>query len=55
MIFFVTDGDDDNQFDIGTEFGNILVAKKLDWETRNHYNLTVSVTDGIHVILTSVS
>lgn len=51
----IVDGDEDNQFDVKTESGTLLVAKKLDWETKNHYNLTISVTDGIHVTLTTVS
>ena len=55
ILYIFADGDEDKQFDMGIEFGNILVAKKLDWETKNHYNITVSVTDGIHVTLTTVS
>ena len=55
IVYIFADGDEDKQFDMGSEFGNILVAKKLDWETKNYYNITVSVTDGIHVTLTTVS
>ncbi|XP_071125252.1 protocadherin Fat 1-like isoform X4 [Mytilus edulis] len=54
LWYHVIDGDEDNQFDVKTESGTLLVAKKLDWETKNHYNLTISVTDGIHVTLTTV-
>ncbi|KAK6637236.1 hypothetical protein RUM44_007650 [Polyplax serrata] len=50
----IVDGDPRHEFFIGHETGNILLAKKLDWETQNHYNLTISVTDGVHTIYTQV-
>ena len=53
-IFLYTDGDENNQFSIGIEFGEILVSKLLDWEKKSHYNLTVSVTDGSHITLAKV-
>jgi len=31
-----------------------LLAKQLDWEKQHEYNLTISVTDGIHTVYTQV-
>lgn len=47
IVFFV-DGDPENQFNINPEYGSILTSKRLDREKRDHYNLTVMATDGIH-------
>lgn len=55
MLLVFADGDPRNEFFIGRDNGNILLAKTLDWETQHHYNLTVSVTDGVHVVTTHVS
>ena len=30
------------------------MAKQLDWETQNFYNLTISVTDGVHQAFTQL-
>lgn len=43
-----SDGDPENQFSINPEFGSIVTSKRLDRERRDHYNLTVMATDGIH-------
>lgn len=32
----------------------MLLAKQLDWETQRHYNLTVSVSDGVHTVTTQL-
>lgn len=48
-------GDTRDEFFIGRSEGNILLAKKLDWEIQNEYKLNVSVTDGVHVTYTQVS
>ncbi|XP_061184166.1 protocadherin Fat 1-like isoform X2 [Saccostrea echinata] len=48
LWYSLTDGDPENQFVINPEYGNIVTAKKLDREKRDHYNLTVMTTDGIH-------
>lgn len=32
----------------------MLLAKHLDWETRREYNLTISVTDGVHTVTTQL-
>jgi len=39
---------------MGQENGNIVLAKPLDWETQHMYNLTISVTDGVHTVYTQV-
>lgn len=54
LWFDIIDGDERNEFYIGRDNGNILLAKKLDWETQNEYNLTISVTDGVHTVLTQL-
>lgn len=47
-------GDEHSQFFIGRDKGNVLLAEKLDWETKNKYNLTISVTDGVHTTYTQL-
>lgn len=32
----------------------MLLAKNLDWERKNQYNLTISISDGIHTITTQL-
>lgn len=39
---------------IGRDNGNVLLAKQLDWETQNLYNLTISVTDGVNEAQTNL-
>ncbi len=48
-------GDDNHDFYVSPDKGTVVVAKTLDAERQNKYNLTVSVTDGIHVVQVSVS
>ena len=50
-----TGGDERDEFFIGRDKGNVLLAKQLDWERQREYNLTISVTDGVHTIYTQVS
>lgn len=50
-----TGGDERDEFFIGRDKGNVLLAKQLDWERQREYNLTISVTDGVHTIFTQVS
>lgn len=50
-----TDGNEDQVFTIQPNHGSILLALPVDWETRSSYNLTVSVTDGVHYDFTWVS
>lgn len=47
-------GDESNEFFIGRDNGNILLAKQLDWERKNEYNLTISISDGVHEITTQL-
>ncbi|XP_068085238.1 fat-like cadherin-related tumor suppressor homolog [Anabrus simplex] len=54
LWYSIVDGDDDNEFFIGRDKGNVLLAKKLDWERKNKYNLTISVTDGVNVVFTQL-
>lgn len=49
-----TDGDKRNEFYIGRDQGNVLLAKQLDYETQNFYNLTISVSDMVHTVYTQV-
>lgn len=49
LWYEIVEGDDNNDFYIG-ESGNILLAKRLDCEVKKEYNLTISVTDGTHVV-----
>lgn len=51
----IAGGNDKDEFYIGRDKGNVLLAKKLDWETQREYNLTISVTDGVHTVYTQVS
>lgn len=51
LWYDIIDGDDNNEFYIG-ESGNVLLAKRLDWERKKEYNLTISVTDGTHIVKT---
>nr|CAD7568523.1 unnamed protein product [Timema californicum] len=48
LWYNIVDGDDQDEFFIGRDKGDLLLAKQLDWERKNNYNLTISVTDGSH-------
>ncbi|XP_049837416.1 fat-like cadherin-related tumor suppressor homolog isoform X3 [Schistocerca gregaria] len=54
LWYSIEDGDDMDEFFIGRDKGNVLLAKKLDWERKNTYNLTISVTDGVHTTFTQL-
>lgn len=54
LWFDIVAGDDRNEFYIGRDKGNILLAKQLDWETQKEYNLTISVTDAINTVYTQL-
>jgi len=49
-----SDGDPRNEFFISRHKGDVHLAKQLDWETQNKYNLTISVTDYVHTVYTQV-
>ncbi|CAI9732107.1 protocadherin Fat 1 isoform X3 [Octopus vulgaris] len=46
--YSIEDGNEDHTFSIGPEDGMIFIARKLNWEVKNHYNLTIKATDGQH-------
>lgn len=50
----IPEGDENNDFFIGRDNGNILLAKNLDWEKKREYNITVGITDGVHAITTQL-
>ncbi|XP_046748553.1 fat-like cadherin-related tumor suppressor homolog isoform X2 [Diprion similis] len=54
LWYDIVDGDKRDEFFIGRDNGNVLLAKQLDWETQNLYNLTVSVSDGVNVVYTQL-
>lgn len=54
MYVLSLDGDDKNDFFIGRDNGNVLLAHQLDWETKKEYNLTISITDGVHAVNTQL-
>ncbi|XP_037031417.1 fat-like cadherin-related tumor suppressor homolog isoform X7 [Bradysia coprophila] len=54
LWFDIVGGDDQHEFYIGRDNGNVLLAKHLDWETRREYNLTISITDGVHTVTTQL-
>lgn len=53
LWYEIIEGDENNDFYIG-ESGNILLAKQLDYDVKREYNLTISVTDGIHIVKTQL-
>ncbi|KAJ8667841.1 hypothetical protein QAD02_009504, partial [Eretmocerus hayati] len=54
LWYDIVAGDPRDEFVIGRDNGNLLLAKQLDWETQQSYNLTISVTDGVHTTLGNV-
>ncbi|XP_023314181.1 fat-like cadherin-related tumor suppressor homolog isoform X1 [Trichogramma pretiosum] len=48
LWYDIVDGDPRDEFVIGRDNGNVLLAKQLDWETQKSYVLTVAVTDGVN-------
>ncbi|XP_053598514.1 fat-like cadherin-related tumor suppressor homolog isoform X2 [Microplitis demolitor] len=54
LWYDIVDGDKRDEFFIGRDNGNVLLAKKLDWETENFYNITISATDGIFTATTQL-
>ncbi|XP_076767085.1 FAT atypical cadherin kugelei isoform X6 [Xylocopa sonorina] len=54
LWYDILDGDPRDEFFIGRDNGNVLLAKKLDWETQNFYNLTIGVTDSVHQAVTQL-
>ena len=54
-FFSIVEGDDDHEFYMSPDKGSILLAKRLDWESKSEYDLTVEVTDGEHAVRTYVN
>ena len=50
LFYSLTDGDKFKDFYISPDKGTLIIAKALDAEKQNKYNLTVSITDGIHIV-----
>lgn len=46
--YSIVDGNEDHKFSIRPEDGLIFVARTLDSETQDHYNITIRATDGEH-------
>ncbi|XP_065207257.1 fat-like cadherin-related tumor suppressor homolog isoform X3 [Planococcus citri] len=51
LWYKIEDGDPRAEFMIG-ESGNVVLAKQLNYEVQRKYNLTISVTDGVHTVFT---
>ncbi|XP_073842383.1 FAT atypical cadherin kugelei isoform X2 [Musca autumnalis] len=54
LWYNISGGNEDNAFYIGHDNGNVLLSKSLDWETKNLYNLTITVSDGSNVAETQL-
>ena len=54
LFYTLTDGDDNHEFYVSPDKGSIIIAKTLDTERKNRYNLTISVTDGYSIVQTVV-
>ncbi|XP_035790783.1 fat-like cadherin-related tumor suppressor homolog isoform X2 [Anopheles albimanus] len=50
LWYDIVAGDDRNEFYIGRDNGNVHLAKYLDWERQREYNITISVSDGVHTV-----
>lgn len=50
--FRFTDGDEKNEFYIGRDNGNVLLAKQLHCDIQKMYALNISVTDGVNTVYT---
>lgn len=51
----LAEGDARREWRLGREDGSLVVARRLCWETQPQYQLNVSVSDGLHVVYTTVS
>ncbi|XP_039294510.1 fat-like cadherin-related tumor suppressor homolog [Nilaparvata lugens] len=54
LWYYIVGGDPRSEFVISGDKGSVLVAKQLDREVQSEYNLTISVTDGVHTVLTQL-
>ncbi|XP_023289907.1 fat-like cadherin-related tumor suppressor homolog isoform X2 [Orussus abietinus] len=54
LWYDIVAGDEKNEFFIGRDNGNVLLARRLDWETQSLYNLTISASDLVHTSYTQL-
>lgn len=54
LWYDIVGGDSRNEFFIGHDNGNVHLAKHLDWELQQEYNITIAVSDGHHTTHTSL-
>ncbi|KAI5732804.1 hypothetical protein M8J76_004329 [Diaphorina citri] len=54
LWYRIVDGDPNSTFSIGNDKGNVLLARRVDWETQPQYTLNISVSDGIHTLHVTV-
>ncbi|KAJ8945175.1 hypothetical protein NQ314_009307, partial [Rhamnusium bicolor] len=55
LWYDIVDGDESNDFYIGRDIGNILIAQKLNYERQSDYHLNISVTDTVHTVYTQLN
>uniref|UniRef100_A0A6P7FFE6 Fat-like cadherin-related tumor suppressor homolog isoform X1 n=1 Tax=Diabrotica virgifera virgifera TaxID=50390 RepID=A0A6P7FFE6_DIAVI len=55
LWYDIVDGNERNDFFIGRDVGNILIAQRLDYEVQHEYSLNISVTDSVHTIYTRLN
>ncbi|CAH0554100.1 unnamed protein product, partial [Brassicogethes aeneus] len=55
LWYNIVGGNERNDFFIGRDVGNILLARKLDHESQNAYTLNISVTDLVHTVYTQLN
>ncbi|XP_076257504.1 FAT atypical cadherin kugelei isoform X3 [Rhynchophorus ferrugineus] len=55
LWYDIVDGDQRQDFYIGRDTGNILLAHKLDHERQSEYNLNISVSDAVHTVYTTLN
>ncbi|KNC25725.1 putative Fat-like cadherin-related tumor suppressor [Lucilia cuprina] len=54
LWYNISGGNENNEFYIGHDNGNVLLSKSLNWEFQKFYNLTISVADGTYVVKTKL-
>ncbi|KAL0839199.1 hypothetical protein ABMA28_015971 [Loxostege sticticalis] len=55
LYYDIIGGDERQEFYIGREDGSLVLARRLLWERQPHYALNISVTDGQHIVYTTVN
>ncbi|BES91153.1 Laminin G domain [Nesidiocoris tenuis] len=54
LYFNITDGNNERRFMVTRDKGTVYLAGHCDAEISQHYNLTISVTDGVHTAYTQL-